>query len=211
MATQLAFYFDGSSCIGCKACHIACQEKNHLSPAILWRKVFNYGGGDWLRDANHPGRFLPSNVFSYHISISCNHCQNPKCMEVCPTAAISKREDGIVLVNADRCIGCRYCTWACPYGAPQFNEEKGVITKCNFCYDLIDKGENPACVDACVMRCLDFGELEELKAKYGNLDAIAPLPPGDITNPALVITPHKHAKLVGDTSGHILNLPEELE
>jgi len=209
--TQLGFYFEASACTGCKVCQIACQDKNGLPAETRYRKVFQYGGGSWVPESNIPYLYRPNNVFSYSVSISCNHCQNPKCMEVCPTAAISKREDGIVLVNADRCIGCRYCTWACPYGAPQFLEEKGVIGKCDFCADLIDKGENPACVDACVMRCLDFGELEELKAKYGNLDAIAPLPEGDITSPALVITPHKHAQPSGSAVGHILNLPEELE
>ena len=115
-----------------------------------------------------------------------------------------------MLIDQTKCIGCRYCQWACPYGAPQFREDLGVMTKCTFCEDLLALGQNPACVDACVMRCLDFGDIEELRQKYGNLDAIEPLPTADITRPALVITPHKHAQLSGKGTGKILNLPEEV-
>ena len=211
MAKQLGFYFNAKDCIGCKTCGVACKARHDLPVGVTWRRVFDYGGGSWVMDRTN-GRevFSPNNIFAYSLSISCNHCENPKCLEVCPTAAISKREDGIVLINTDRCIGCKYCAWACPYGAPQFNEELGIMTKCDMCVDLIDQNQRPLCVDACLMRCLDFGDIEELQAKYGSVDAIAPLPPGDITNPALVITPHGYAKPVGDTSGRILNLPEEI-
>ena len=116
----------------------------------------------------------------------------------------------IIIIDEDKCIGCRYCSWACPYGAPQFNEEIKVMTKCDFCADLQDQGLNPACVDACVMRCLNYGDLDELRKKYGGMNAIEPLPTGDITSPALVITPHKHAQRSGEGTGRILNLPEEV-
>jgi anaerobic dimethyl sulfoxide reductase subunit B (iron-sulfur subunit) len=122
---------------------------------------------------------------------------------------MTKRADGIVLVNEDQCIGCRYCEWACPYGAPQFNDKKGVMSKCNFCEDLLAKGENPACVDSCVMRALHFGELEELRAKYGTANAIEPLPDASLTSPALVLTPHRHAQISGKGTGKILD-PEEM-
>jgi anaerobic dimethyl sulfoxide reductase subunit B len=207
MAKQKAFYFDASSCIGCKACQNACIDKNDLPLGIRWRRVFEYGGGNWLNIDNVE---TPNNVFMYEVSTACQHCSNPVCLEVCPAAAISKRSDGIVLIDETKCIGCRYCQWACPYGAPQFNEETKAMTKCNFCYDLQDQGLNPACVDACVMRCLDFGDLDELRQKYGNLDAIEPLPTGKITQPSLVITPHKHAELSGQGTGTIQNLPEEV-
>ena len=84
------------------------------------------------------------------------------------------------------------------------------MTKCDFCYDLQDQGLKPACVDACVMRCLDIGDLDELRQKYGNLDAIEPLPTADITKPSLVITPHKDSQHSGEGTGSILSLPEEL-
>jgi anaerobic dimethyl sulfoxide reductase subunit B (iron-sulfur subunit) len=138
------------------------------------------------------------------------HCQNPLCVEVCPAGGITKREDGIVLIDQEACIGCRYCEWACPYGAPQFDEEVGVMTKCTLCSDLLDKGQNPACVDACVMRALDFGELDELRAKYGDVDAIEPLPRANITNPSIVITPHRDAEMSGSGTGRIISMPEEV-
>jgi anaerobic dimethyl sulfoxide reductase subunit B len=207
MANQKAFYFDARSCIGCKACQNACKDKHDLPLGVLWRRVFEYGGGNWL---NINGVETPNSVFMYHVSTACQHCENPVCRDVCPAAAITKRADGIVVIDTEKCIGCRYCEWACPYGAPQFNEEAGAMTKCTFCYDLQDQGLNPACVDACVMRCLNFGDIEELRQKYGDLDAIEPLPIGDITNPALVITPHKHAQMSGQGTGQIQNLPEEV-
>lgn len=156
------------------------------------------------------GYSVPSNVTAYSVSFACMHCETAVCKEVCPASAITKREDGVVLIDQDKCIGCRYCQWACPYGAPQFNEEAGVMTKCTFCEDLLAQGQNPACVDACVMRCLDFGDLEELRQKYGDLAAIEPLPTASITKPSLVITPHRHAQQSGKGTGKILNLPEEV-
>lgn len=207
MAKQLAFYFDSSACTGCKACQIACQDKNNLSVDVIWRRVFRYGGGNWVPVGSVS---VPNNLFRYFVSISCQHCQDPACVKVCPTTAMSKDENGIVSIDADKCIGCRYCEWACPYGAPQFNEAAGVMTKCDFCQDLLAEGGNPACVDACPMRAIEFGELEALQAQHGTLNAIEPLPSGDYTNPSLVITPHKDAEMVGAGTGHILNLPEEI-
>lgn len=208
MAKQYAFHFDASVCNGCKACTIACKSKNALPVGINWRRVYEYGGGGWIQDANDPSIMVPSNIHAYAMSVSCMHCENPLCMEVCPAAAITKGDDGIVLIDADRCIGCRYCEWACPYGAPQFDEDAGAMTKCNMCVDLVAKGQDPECVSACVMRALDFGELEEMREKYGTVDAIEPLPKSDITNPALVITPHRHSQPSGQGSGRILDMEE---
>lgn len=208
MAKQYAFYFDASACNGCKACTIACKSKNDLPVGINWRRVFEYGGGSWTADAEYPLTLEPNNMFAYAMSVACMHCENPICVTVCPTKAITKRDDGIVLIDADLCIGCRYCEWACPYGAPQFDVSKNVMTKCNMCVDQVEKGEKPTCVDACVMRALDFGELDELREKYGNENAIEPLPVADITNPALVITPHRHSMKSGTGTGHILNFEE---
>lgn len=207
MSKQLAFHIDVSTCIGCKTCQVACQDKNNLPPQLLWRRVFQYGGGGWTMPGNVP---ISNNVFTYSLSIACNHCEDPACLEVCPTAAITKDENGIVSIDQAKCVGCRYCEWACPYGAPQFNEDKGYMTKCDFCSDLLDKGENPACVDACPMRAIDYGELEELRAKYGSENEIEPLPTADITHPSLVITPHKNAQPSGKGTGRILNLSEEI-
>jgi anaerobic dimethyl sulfoxide reductase subunit B (iron-sulfur subunit) len=207
MAKQMAFYFNASTCTGCKACQVACQDRNDLPVDIRWRRVYQYGGGSWI---SHPHLLIPNSIFVYSLSVACMHCENPLCVEVCPTAAITKRSDGIVMLDPKKCIGCRYCEWSCPYGAPQFDEVAGVMTKCDFCQDLQANGQNPACVDACVMRSLEFGELSELRAKYGDLAAIEPLPDASITRPAFALTPHPHAQESGTGSGKLINLPEEV-
>lgn len=206
MGKQMAFYFDASACNGCKACVIACKSKNELPTGVNFRKVYQYGGGSWNPDPQYPDCMVPGNMFAYSMSVSCMHCENPSCVNACPASAITKRdEDGIVVVDAEKCVGCRYCEWACPYAAPQFDEAKGTMQKCDMCVDLVENGETPYCVDACVMRALDFGELEELRAKYGSEAAIEPLPPADLTNPSLVIKPHKHAQPSGQGTGHLFD------
>lgn len=205
MAKQLAFYVDINKCSGCKACQVACKDKSNLPIGVRWRRVFQYEGGEWI---NQNGQMIPSNVYAYSVSSACMHCVKPICMDVCPTSAITKRDDGIVLINADMCIGCRYCSWACPYGAPQFNEELNVMTKCDMCYDLVDKGERPACVESCPYRAMDFGDLEELQAKYGTFADPAPLPDPSITEPAVVYTPNKVTKSSRNANGHLMNLEE---
>jgi anaerobic dimethyl sulfoxide reductase subunit B (iron-sulfur subunit) len=208
MATkQLAFYFDASACMGCKTCQIACKDKNNLPVGVNWRKVYQYGGGTWVPQG---GALIPNGMFVYSLSTACQHCEKPPCVDVCPAGAITKRADGVVLINQDACIGCRYCEWACPYGAPQYRADKGVMSKCTFCEDLLAKGENPACVDACPMRAIEYGELSELRAKYGSLAAIEPLPSASLTSPALVITPHRHAQMSGTGTGRILDLKQEV-
>ncbi len=206
MAKQLAFYFDASACMGCKTCQVACKDKNNLSLGVNWRRVHQYGGGTWVPQGNFT---VPNNTFVYSVSVACNHCEKPICVEVCPTQAMHKREDGVVLIDADKCIGCRYCEWACPYSAPQFNETVGKMTKCNFCEDLLAKGENPACVDACPMRALNYGDIGELRSKLGTVSAIEPLPEANLTFPSLVITPNRHSQASGKGTGKILDLVEE--
>jgi anaerobic dimethyl sulfoxide reductase subunit B (iron-sulfur subunit) len=208
MAKQMGFYLNTSACNGCKVCAIACKDKNALPVGINWRRVYDYVGGSWVQHPESSTLVLPNNVFAYSVSIACQHCEKPLCVDVCPAGAMTKRDDGIVLIDADKCIGCRYCEWACPYGAPQFDEAAGVMTKCNFCQDLQAQGQNPACVDACVMRALEYGEVGELRAKYGTVNAIEPLPDGSITEPALVLTPHRHAQASGSGTGQLLGQAE---
>ncbi len=205
MAKQLAFSVDMNNCTGCKACQIACKDKNNLPIGVRWRRVFLYEGGEWI---NENGQMVASNVYAYSVTAACMHCENPICQKVCPTTAISKSADGIVLIDQSKCIGCRYCEWACPYGAPQFNTSAGVMTKCNMCVDLLAKGENPACVDACPYRALGFGELTELQQKNGTFASPAPLPDPSITGPSVVYKPSPMTKAAGDTSGHMMNLEE---
>jgi anaerobic dimethyl sulfoxide reductase subunit B (iron-sulfur subunit) len=186
---RYGFYIDTSACTGCKACQIACKDKNELPLGVLWRKVVEVQGGDWLP---REMAWLHKTI-TYFVSSACNHCEAPICVEVCPTQAMHQREDGIVLVDAQRCMGCRYCEMACPYKAPQFDPARGVMTKCDLCYDLLEIGQSPACVSACQMRVLHFGDIDELRAQYGDVTDVFPLPDPSLTEPALVITPHPEA------------------
>lgn len=209
MAKQMGFYFDASACNGCKACVIACKSKNNLPVGVTYRRVIQYVGGEWIPNPTNKDLMVPSNVFAYAISSACMHCAEPLCVENCPAGALYKRdEDGLVLFDDGNCIGCRYCLWSCPYGAPHFDEESGKLAKCDFCADLLAEGETPYCVAACVMRALDYGQLDELQAKYGKLNAIEPLPSGDITHPSIVITPHRDSQPSGNGTGKIINFEE---
>jgi len=205
MADQLAFYVDIAACTGCKACQVACKDRSHLPVGVNWRRVFEYSGGEWIKEGE---LMVPGGLFTYFVSSACMHCEKPLCMDVCPTAAISKREDGIVLINPNKCIGCRYCQWACPYGAPQFNSDQGVMTKCDFCADLQVEGENPVCVDSCPYRALDYGTLDELREKHGDLSDPAPLPDPSITCPAVVFNPSRDTRTSAKADGKIMNVEE---
>ncbi len=205
--TQYGFYVDSSKCTGCKTCQVSCKDRNQLDVGPKLRRVYEYGGGAWVKNAD--GTF-DQDVFNYYLSISCNHCDNPTCVEGCPSGAMHKRaEDGLVVVNQDVCIGCRYCEMRCPYGAPQYDEEKKVMAKCDGCYEYVAKGEKPICVASCPQRALDFDEIETLRAKYGTQAEIAPLPKAHLTRPNLVVKAHALARPTGDTSGSILN-PQEV-
>jgi len=202
--TRYAFYLDTNSCSGCKACQVACKDKHSLEAGILWRRVYEIAGGGWRR----VGDAWESTVFAYNLSLACNHCAKPICVEVCPTQAISQREDGIVLINEKICTGCRYCSWACPYGAPQYNTAAGKMTKCTFCVDNLDAGLPPACVAACPMRALDFGDRADLEIKYGKAAAFYPLPAAGLTDPSLVLTPPNDAFKAQSEPACIVNWEE---
>ncbi len=188
------FTFDASACSGCKTCQEACKDKNGLPTGLLWRKVVEVSGGKW----QSTGNAWENSVFAYNLTLACNHCRHPKCAGVCPVDAYTVRPDGIVLLDSSRCMGCGYCAWACPYGAPQYDEKQGIMTKCDFCCDNIDVGLPPTCVAACPLRVLDYGTLEELRTfKDGqNLWELPatehpfPLPNYSRTEPHLVIKPH---------------------
>jgi anaerobic dimethyl sulfoxide reductase subunit B (iron-sulfur subunit) len=186
---RLAFYFDSSSCSGCKTCQMACKDKNDLALGQVWRRVYEVSGGGWKKE----GVAWKQDVFAYNLSMSCNHCEDPICVKNCPTHALWKREDGIVQIDQGLCIGCKYCSWVCPYGAPQYDPQKGVMGKCDLCADYIDQGKNPSCVDACPMRALDFGDYAELLHKYGESEHVYPLPDNSITDPSLCIKAHQKA------------------
>ncbi len=136
------FLLDLGRCVGCSACVLACRLENGWSSENPWRRVLP------LNLRRRPGG--PT----YFLSVACHHCENPACLAACPSRAYEKRADGIVVHHEERCIGCRYCEMACPFGAPRYDAAKGVMTKCHFCHHRIDAGDQPACVAACPTEAL---------------------------------------------------------
>ncbi len=136
------FLLDLARCVGCSACVLACRLENGWSGDAPWRRVLP------LNLRRRPGG--PT----YFLSVACHHCERPACVSACPSGAYEKRDDGIVLHHEEKCIGCRYCEMACPFGAPRYSEEKGVMTKCHLCHHRLDGGERPACVAACPTEAL---------------------------------------------------------
>ena len=203
--TQYAFYFDSTRCTGCKTCELACKDYKDLDKDTAFRKVFDYEGGAW-EDAGD-GCYKTTG-FVYHVSMSCNHCDNPACTGVCPTHAMHKDADtGLVSVDADKCIGCGYCHMACPYNAPKVDRSAGHSVKCNGCAERVAEGKRPICVEACPLRALDFGTVEEMSAK-GDRGNIAPLPDSSYTSPNIYIKPTDDAKPAGSTDGSVINVKE---
>lgn len=199
---QYGFFVDSAKCTGCKTCEVSCKDEKDLNIGPKFRRVYEYGGGIWKQE----GDTWTQDVFNYYLSIACNHCSNPTCVKGCPTGAMHKRqEDGLVVVDQSTCIGCRYCEMRCPYGAPQFDEQKKVMSKCDGCYERVSQGLKPVCVNSCPQRALDFDEIGVLHAKYGNQAAVAPLPDPGYTNPNLVVRPHSDWRPTGDDTGRVQN------
>jgi len=148
---QHGFFFTADNCIGCHACEAACSEKNENPAHLAFRSVGYVEGGSF------------PDYQRMNISMACNHCDDPVCLKGCPTAAYTKHaEYGAVLQDPDTCFGCGYCTWVCPYNAPQLDPVKGQVSKCNMCVDRLEVGLKPACVSACVGNALDFGVIENI-------------------------------------------------
>ena len=148
---QHGFFFTADNCIGCHACEAACSEKNDNPAHLAFRSVGYVEGGSF------------PDYKRMNISMACNHCDDPVCLKGCPTRAYTKHtEYGAVLQDPETCFGCGYCTWVCPYNAPQLDPVKGQVSKCNMCVDRLEVGLKPACVAACVGNALDFGVIEKI-------------------------------------------------
>lgn len=206
MKKQYGFYIDTQRCTGCKTCQMACKDYKDLDTTTNFRRVYEYTGGDWVETQDS---WQPVDVFSYYLSIACNHCDNPACVAACPTGAMHKREDGFVVVNEDVCIGCRNCEKACPYGAPQYNPVKKHMTKCDGCNERVAEGKKPICVESCPLRALDFDEIGKLRQKYGVMRDVAPLPASHYTSPNIVLNLNRHSKPTGFKGGFLAN-PKEV-
>ena len=158
--TRYGMLIDLKSCIGCRACMTACKC-NHDIP------VGEYEGREYYRIwpmEEELGRY--PYVVRNITPLLCMQCEEPPCVDACPiSGAIYKREDGIILVDYDKCDGCRLCIQACPYDAIYFREDKGVVDKCTFCYELVDLGLQPECVKACVSDAMLFGDLDDPESR----------------------------------------------
>ena len=170
---QHGFYFNADNCIACHACEAACAEKNETPAHLAFRSVGYLEGGAY-----------PS-YSRLNISMACNHCDDPVCLKGCPTLAYTKyAEYGAVLQDPDICFGCGYCTWVCPYNAPQLDPVAGHVSKCNMCVDRLEVGLKPACVSACLANALDFGVIETTPENRIQANITLPgFPDPNITHP----------------------------
>lgn len=186
---RLAMVVDLKACTsnpGCTDCIAACHLAHNV-PDIGSRKE----QVKWIWQVSYEqafpdqgNKYILQDLHDSHVLLLCNHCDNPPCVRVCPTQATWKREDGIVMMDYHRCIGCRYCMAACPYGSRSFNwrdprpyikqintdyptRTKGVVEKCNFCDERLAQGKLPACVEACKSGALTFGDLQPGSDVYG--------------------------------------------
>ncbi len=179
--TQHAFFFDETRCIDCHACAIACRDWNDIKPGpIKWLRRFSWETGSYPE------------VRMHFLFAPCYHCQHPVCLEACPHHAIYKEDKfGAVLVDPKLCKGARKCWVACPYGAPQFADDKPgtKMSKCNMCIGRLEKGEMPICVLSCPTRALDFGPIEEMTGKYGDVRLIPEMPDPKKTGPSVIFKP----------------------
>ena len=173
--SQLGFTFDINKCVGCQACQIACSIENDLGYDFSWREINTYNPEQI--DA------LPH----YHLSLACNHCQEPICLFQCPAKAFTKSsENGIVIIEEDKCIGCKFCSWVCPYDAPKYNTLLNVMTKCTLCAHRIEEELEPACVSICPTDALNITSDDEFR----DVIKVAGFPESEI-KPCIHLEPHK--------------------
>jgi Fe-S-cluster-containing dehydrogenase component len=175
---EWVFIVDTTKCIGCGRCVRACKEENNVpaDPHYTRTWIERYvqtAEGEWHVDSPHAGinGFTSPEANeaikgldikkSFFLPKLCNQCEKPPCVQVCPVAATYKTGDGIVLVDRDRCIGCRYCIQACPYGARYLDPHEHVADKCTWCYHRITRGLMPACVEVCPVGARKFGDLRD--------------------------------------------------
>lgn len=194
---RLAMVIDVGACIGCRTCQWACKKENNIPDTISppWIEIFemkaevdltghpsleelNQGATTAYTEAPREGR--------WYLPVQCYHCENPPCVKVCPVGATYKDPDGLVLMDYDRCVGCRFCVVACPYSARRFNWFKpeippeetnqlvpvrpiGVVEKCTFCVHRVRKGKLPRCVEVCPVQARHFGNLNDPESEVSRI------------------------------------------
>ncbi len=196
-SNRFAMVIDVGACIGCRTCMWACKEENNIPDTLspLWIEVFELKSGEGVTAHPSPQDLKQGATTAYteaplegrwYLPVQCNHCDNPPCVKVCPVGATFKDKDGLVLMNYDKCIGCRLCVVACPYSARRFNWSKpevpldkqnplvpvrplGVVEKCTFCVHRVREGKLPRCVEVCPVRARHFGNLNDPESEVSKL------------------------------------------
>jgi sulfite dehydrogenase (quinone) subunit SoeB len=190
---KLGLVIDLDTCVGCHACAVSCKQWNAggiagpltdeqpygKDPSGVWfNRVHSYEVAATASGASAPVAEAQQPAMTLHFPRSCLHCDTPACVTVCPTGASYKRaSDGIVLVDEDKCIGCKLCSWACPYGAREYSAVEGVMKKCTLCIDRIyneqlpESERQPACVQACPTQARHFGDLGDPDSEVSKLVA----------------------------------------
>ena len=170
---KLGMTIDLKRCMGCQTCALGCKMQNNVPMGTLWNRILTDGGED-VDSAR--GEF--PNLHKSWMPLACLHCENAPCVKVCPVGATYRDNDGRILINYDRCIGCRYCMAACPYNVRVFNWQeavrepgfsygdvparpKGVVEKCTLCVERTSKGKEPVCVEVCPAKARIFGDLND--------------------------------------------------
>ncbi len=156
---RYAMVIDLRKCVGCHACSVACKSENNV-PLGVWRS--------WVKQVER-GKF--PNTQRHFLPRLCNHCEHPACVEACPTKASYQRDDGVVLVHEERCIGCKLCMAACPYDARFVHPDKKIVNKCTFCEHRVDQGVVPSCVNTCQGKARIFGDLNDPTSDVAKLVA----------------------------------------
>lgn len=148
---QMGFKIDLSRCVGCRACEVACKQEQNTVGGVRYRQVIEQEAGTYPV------------MKRLYFTTACHHCAAPACMAACPKGAITKNAFGLVLIDQDKCVGCRYCAAVCPYGAPQYNAASGKTEKCTLCVSRVltpdrsaPTGWEPACVATCIGKALEF-------------------------------------------------------
>jgi len=204
MSTKYGILVNIGECLGCGVCVTACKQENGLPPytedepgttGVAWNQVLG------LLKGVYP------DLSMYYLYLHCMHCDNPPCIPSCPRDAIYKRDDGIVLISKSKCDACRSepdavkkCTVACPYGAIQFNEQRGVAEACTMCVHRIEAGREPACVQSCMGGALTFGDLNDPGSKISKTiaatkDRVFRLLPEKGTGPSVYYVRPREASL----------------